>query len=89
MGPFVPCLRKRKYLEFFEKVARRAGDIHPARNSTLTVLDALDDASGFGALRTVGALVRIHNFLTVAGLGNLRHNASSPWYKYCGSLAGC
>ena len=77
MGPFRAALRKR-ILEFFEKIARRAGDIHSARSSTLTVLDALDDAGGFGALRTVGALVRIHNFLTVAGLGNLRHNAYSP-----------
>ena len=76
------------YLEFFEEIACRAGDIHSAGSTALTVFDTLDDAGGFGALRTVGALVRIHNFLTVAGLGNLRHNAYSPWYKYCGSRAG-
>jgi hypothetical protein len=77
------------YLQFLEKIARRAGDVNSARSAALTILHALDDAGGFGALGTVGALVGIHNLLTVAGFGNLRHNASSPWYKYCGSRAGC
>jgi hypothetical protein len=62
-------------LEFFEEIARRAGDIDSAGSATLTVLDALDDAGGFGALRAIGALVGVHDLLTVAGLGNLRHNA--------------
>jgi hypothetical protein len=62
-------------LEFFEEIARRAGDINSAGSAALTVLDALDDAGGFGALRAIGALVGVHDLLTVAGLGNLRHNA--------------
>src|SRR5260370_14432482 len=63
------------YLELFEEIARRAGDIHSARSTALAVLDTLDDAGGFGALGTIRALVGIHDLLTVAGLGNLRHNA--------------
>jgi hypothetical protein len=62
-------------LEFFEEIARRTGDIDSAGSAALTVLDTLDDAGGFGALRTIGALVGVHDLLTVAGLGNLRHNA--------------
>jgi hypothetical protein len=62
-------------LEFFEEIARRAGDIDSTGGAALTVLDALDDAGGFGALGTIGALVGVHDLLTVAGLGNLRHNA--------------
>jgi hypothetical protein len=72
------CFRNRNYLEFFKEIARRAGDIHSARSTALTVLDALDDAGGFGALGTIRALVGIHDLLTVAGLGYLRHNACSP-----------
>src|SRR3981189_1568383 len=75
-------------LEFFEEIARRAGDIHSARSTAFTVLDTLDDAGRFGALGTIRALVGIHDLLTVAGLGNLRHNACSPWYECCGSCAG-
>src|SRR6266576_303543 len=76
-------------LELLEKIARRARDIHSARSTALTVLDTLDDTGGFGALRTIRALVGIHDLLTVAGLGNFRHNACSPWYKCRGSRAGC
>jgi hypothetical protein len=76
------------YLEFFEEIACRAGDIHSAGSTALTVFDTLDDAGGFGALRTIRALVGIHDLLTVAGLGYFRHNACSPWYEYCGSRAG-
>ena len=65
----------RMSLELFEEVACRAGDINSARRTTLTILDALDDAGGFGTLWAIGALVGIHDLLTVAGLGNLRHNA--------------
>src|ERR1700751_3373924 len=71
-------LPKFRYLEFFEEVARRAGDIHSARSTALAVLDTLDDAGGFGALGTIRALVGIHDLLTVAGLGNFRHNADLP-----------
>ena len=77
------------YLEFFKEIARRARDIHSAWSTALAVLDALDDAGRFGALGTIRALVGIHDLLTVAGLGNLRHNACSPWYECCGSRAGC
>ena len=88
MGP-LSYVSKSDYLELLEEVARRAGDIHSARSTALTVLDTLDDAGGFGALRTIRALVGIHDLLTVAGLGNFRHNACSPWYECCGSRAGC
>ena len=71
-------LNKVVSLEFLEEIARRAGDINSARNTALTVLHALHNASWFGALRTIRALVSIHDLLTVAGLGNLRHNSSSP-----------
>src|SRR6266851_833011 len=76
-------------LELFEEVAGRAGDVDSAGGAALAVLDALDDAGWFGALRTIGALVSIHDLLTVAGLGNLRHNACSPWFECFGSRAGC
>ena len=76
-------------LELFEELARRAGDIDSARDAALTILHTLDDAGGFGALRTVRALVSIHYLLAVAGLGNLRHNACSPWCECFGSHAGC
>lgn len=89
LGSFVMCFRNRNYSEFFKEIARRAGDIHSARSTALAVLDTLDNACGFGALGTIRALVGIHDLLTVAGLGYLRHNACSPWYEYCGSRAGC
>jgi hypothetical protein len=88
-GLSVVCCGIGNALEFFEEIARRAGDVHSARNTALTVLDALDDAGGFGALGAIGALVGVHDLLTVAGLGNLRHNACSPWYECCGSRARC
>ena len=66
------------FLEFFEEIARRAGDIYSAGRTPLPVLNTLDDAGGFGALGTIRALVGIHDLLTVAGLGNFRHNACSP-----------
>jgi len=79
----------RRNLELLEEVTCRAGDINSAWRAALTVLDALHDACGFGTLGAIGALVSIHDLLTVAGLGNLRHNACSPWYECCGSRAGC
>ena len=88
-GLFVMCFRDQNYLEFFEEIASRAGDIYPARSSPLTIFNTLYDTGRFGALRTIRALVGIHDLLTVAGLGNLRHNARSPWYECCGSRAGC
>ena len=74
MGSFVLGFGDSNYLELLEEIARGAGDIHSARSITFTVLDALDDAGWFRALRAVRALVSIHDLLTVAGLGNLRHN---------------
>ena len=65
-------------LEFLEKITGRAGDVDATRRATLPIFDPLYDTGGFGALRTICALVRVHNFLAVAGLGNLRHNACSP-----------
>jgi hypothetical protein len=73
----------RNWLEFFEEIACRAGDVYSAGCTALAVLHTLHDAGRFGALRTVGALVGIHYLLTVAGLGNLRHNACSPCCKSC------
>jgi hypothetical protein len=75
-------------LELLEEIACRAGDVHSAWRAALTVLDTLHDAGRFGALGTIRALVSIHDLLTVAGLGNFRHNACSPWYECCGSRAG-
>jgi hypothetical protein len=75
-------------LELFEEVTCRAGDVNSAWRAALAVLDALDDAGGFGTLGAICALVGVHDLLTVAGLGNLRHNACSPWYECFGSRAG-
>jgi hypothetical protein len=69
------CTSEIFFLEFFEEVASRAGNINSARDAALTVLDAFHNTCGFGALRTVRALVCVHDLLAVAGLGNLRHNA--------------
>lgn len=77
-----------KDLQLFEELAGGAGDVDAARNAALTILDALDDAGGFGALRAIRALVGIHDLLTVASLGNLCHNSCSPWYECFGSRAG-
>jgi hypothetical protein len=63
-------------LELFEELAGGAGDVDAARDAALTILDALYDAGGFGALGTVGALAGIHCFFAVAGLGYLRHGVS-------------
>ena len=65
-------------LEFLEKITRRAGDIYSAWNATLPVFDPFHDTSWFGTLRTVRALVGVHDLFTVAGLGNLCHSACSP-----------
>ena len=75
-----PCrmLQPSDFLEFFEEIARRTRDVDSARSTALTVLDTLDNAGGFGALWAIRALVGIHDLLTVAGLGNFRHNACSP-----------
>ena len=64
--------------EFLEEIARRAGDVYSAGGTALPILNTLDDTGGFGALGTIRALVGIHDLLTVAGLGNFRHNACSP-----------
>lgn len=77
IGPFVYS-QIRSRLEFFEELARRAGDINSTRNSAFPILHALNDAGWFRALRTIRALVRIHDLFTVAGLGNLRHNSALP-----------
>ena len=61
-------------LELFEKLASGAGDVNSAGDSALTVLDPLHDTGGFGALRAIGALLGVHDLLTVACFGNLRHN---------------
>ena len=60
-------------LELFEEITCRAGDIDSAGNAAFAVLDALNDACCFGALRTFCALVGIHDLLAVACFGNLCH----------------
>lgn len=60
-------------LEFLEKLAGGAGDINAARYAALPILDALDDTRWLAAFGTVGALGRVHYFLTVTGFGNLGH----------------
>ena len=61
-------------LELFKEFAGRAGDVNSAWGSTLAILYALNDTCGFGAFGAIRALVSIHDLLTVAGLGNLRHD---------------
>src|ERR1700722_3786459 len=61
-------------LKFLVKIAHRAGDIHSAGHAALAVLDALDDARGFAAFRTVGRLRRVHYLLAVTCFGNLGHD---------------
>ncbi len=75
-------------LELFEEVAGRAGDVDSAGGSALAVLDPLDDAGGFGALRTVGALVGIHDLCAVTGFGNLSHNESPLMREFGVSRVG-
>ena len=64
-------------LELLKKIAGGAGDIDPARDATLAVLDPLHNAGGFAALGAIGALVGVHFLLAVAGLGNLCHGVLS------------
>jgi hypothetical protein len=63
-------------LKLLEELTCRARDIHSARRTAFTVLDAFHNAGWLGALRAVCALVCIHDLLSVAGLGNLCHNNS-------------
>lgn len=60
-------------LELLEEIACRAGDVDSTGNVTLAILNALDDASGLGALRACCALLCIHDLCAVASFGNLRH----------------
>ena len=62
-------------LKFLVEVARRAGDIDPARNAALSVFYALDDARRLAALGTVGRLRRVHYLLAVTCLCNLGHRS--------------
>jgi len=75
-------------LELFEEFACGARDINSSWDAAFAVFHTLDDTGGFGALRTIRALVGVHDLLAVAGFGNLRHNACSPWCKCFGSCAG-
>ena len=62
-------------LELLEEIAGRAGDVDSAGNATLAVLDALDDARGFGALGAICGLGGVHDLLAVACLCNLGHGS--------------
>jgi hypothetical protein len=68
-------------LEFFDEVADRAGDIDSTRSSPLAVFHPLHDTRRLRALGAVGALLCVHDLLTVAGLGNLCHNLALPKYE--------
>ena len=61
-------------LKPFEKVTRRARDVHAARRSALPVFDTLDNARRLAALGAVGTLGGVHRFLAITRLGNLRHD---------------
>jgi hypothetical protein len=61
------------FLELFVELAGRAGDINSARDASFAVFDALHNAGGLAALRTIRALGRVHNFLAICCLGNLGH----------------
>jgi hypothetical protein len=78
LGTLLYCKTVNLKLELLEKITGRAGDVDAAWRAALPIFYPLYDAGGFGALGTIRALVRVHNFLAVAGLGNLRHNACSP-----------
>ena len=65
--------------ELLVKVARRARDVNPARNSALPVLHPLHNPRGLAALGAVGRLRCIHDLLAVACFCYLRHDpADSP-----------
>ena len=65
-------------LELLEEVASRAGDVDSAGDAALTVLDALYDSCGLGALGAIGALVCIHDLGAVTCLGNFSSHNESP-----------
>ena len=63
----------RRVLKLLVEVARRAGDENPAGDVALAVFHTLYDAGGLAALGAVGALGRVHYFLTVCSFSNLGH----------------
>ena len=65
---------KRQKLKFLEEVACGTRDVNATRSSTLAILDSLHDARRFRAFRTICALVRVHDLLTVTCFGDLCHN---------------
>jgi hypothetical protein len=62
-----------RLLQLLVKFASRAGNINPARDTTLAILGPLHDAGVFPAFRTSGGFAGVHNFLTVGCLCDLRH----------------
>jgi hypothetical protein len=60
-------------LQLLVKVARRARNINSARNPALPILHPLHNPGRLRALRTIRALVRIHDLCPVACLCNLCH----------------
>src|SRR5262249_28113050 len=60
-------------LKFFAEFAAGAGNIDPAGEIALAVLQPFDDAGGLAALGAIGALGSVHYLLAVCCFGNLRH----------------
>src|ERR1017187_6106959 len=80
LSPGISLARNWKLpLELLVEVARRAGNIDPARYAALAVLHALDDARRLAALGTIRALAGVHHLLTVRRFCDLcayRHGSS-------------
>jgi hypothetical protein len=66
-------------LQFFEKLARRARDVDPARDAAFSIFHTLHDACRLAAFRTVRTLGRVHHLLAVSRLCDLYcHSVLSP-----------
>jgi hypothetical protein len=63
-------------LELLVEFANRAGNIYSARDTALTILDPFHNARRLPALRTIGALRRVHYLLAICCLGDLSHEKS-------------
>jgi hypothetical protein len=60
-------------LQLFKKLASRAGNENPTRNSALPILHPLHNACRFPTLGAISALGGVHYLLTVCRFSDLRH----------------
>jgi hypothetical protein len=74
-------------LKLLVELAGRTRDKNPAWNSALTVFDALYDASGLAALRTISALGSVHHFFAVGSFCDFGHLLSQYQDFECGLAA--